>query len=183
MGNIYTMAKFVYTWLGNETLETARAMDSIAAAAKISPILLDREYLTGYPLTWLEKATLNLRYLPPFFAFTVYIASWKARVLRQHYHSDDLEKLFSRPWFVRSWTFQESILASDAILLCGSKSLRWDVFVRGFVWFRTKHFPLPAAYWAFEKVLWIWIGIKRPRRVLLDTNAPTCRPRGRTMRA
>ncbi|KAH6692870.1 heterokaryon incompatibility, partial [Leptodontidium sp. MPI-SDFR-AT-0119] len=81
MGNIYTMAKFVYTWLGNETLETARAMDSIAAAAKISPILLDREYLTGYPLT-----------------------------------CDDLEKLFSRPWFVRSWTFQESILASDAIL-------------------------------------------------------------------
>ena len=40
----------------------------------------------------------------------------------------ELEALFSRPWFHRSWTFQEPILAPNRMIACGSKIRGWHTF-------------------------------------------------------
>ncbi|RFU75896.1 heterokaryon incompatibility 6, or allele [Trichoderma arundinaceum] len=41
-------------------------------------------------------------------------------------------RLVSRPWFTRCWILQEVCLAREAVLLCGTKSIDWDVFYAGF---------------------------------------------------
>ena len=38
-------------------------------------------------------------------------------------------RLISRPWFRRVWIRQEVAIAQDIKILCGSKVLRWDVFM------------------------------------------------------
>lgn len=40
-----------------------------------------------------------------------------------------LGALFSRPWFNRSWTFQEPIRAPDRVIACGSKIWNWKILV------------------------------------------------------
>ena len=41
--------------------------------------------------------------------------------------SAGLAALFSRPWFNRSWTFQEPIRAPDRMIACGSKIWNWKI--------------------------------------------------------
>jgi hypothetical protein len=41
-------------------------------------------------------------------------------------------RLLSRPWFTRCWVLQEVALAKDAVVLCGTKSIDWDVLYVGF---------------------------------------------------
>jgi hypothetical protein len=40
-----------------------------------------------------------------------------------------LNLLLSRPWIQRAWTWQEMVLAREAFILCGSKSLSWHRFI------------------------------------------------------
>ena len=52
-----------------------------------------------------------------------------------------LEALFSRPWFHRSWTFQEPIRAPDRMIACGSKIQSWDKLVRALsLWLDVRHY-------------------------------------------
>lgn len=41
-------------------------------------------------------------------------------------------RLITRPWFTRCWVLQEVCLAKEAILLCGTQAIDWDVFYIGF---------------------------------------------------
>lgn len=41
-------------------------------------------------------------------------------------------RLIARPWFTRCWVLQEVCLAKDAILVCGTQSIDWDLFYIGF---------------------------------------------------
>jgi hypothetical protein len=40
-----------------------------------------------------------------------------------------LETLLARPWFSRLWVFQESILAKEIIVGCGSEWLNWKILL------------------------------------------------------
>ncbi|KAL7924575.1 heterokaryon incompatibility domain-containing protein [Trichoderma austrokoningii] len=41
-------------------------------------------------------------------------------------------RLIARPWFTRCWVLQEVCLAKDAVLLCGTQAIDWDLFYFGF---------------------------------------------------
>lgn len=41
-------------------------------------------------------------------------------------------RLIARPWFTRCWVLQEVCLAKEAVLLCSSQAIFWDVFYAGF---------------------------------------------------
>lgn len=49
------------------------------------------------------------------------------------YSSPHTEDIFRRPWFTRMWTVQELVMASEPIVVCGSKSMRWNSFFWGMV--------------------------------------------------
>lgn len=42
-------------------------------------------------------------------------------------------RLIARPWFTRCWILQEVCLAKQAVLLCGTQAIDWDIFYIGFV--------------------------------------------------
>lgn len=41
-------------------------------------------------------------------------------------------RLIDRPWFTRCWVLQEVCLAKQAVLLCGTQAIDWDIFYAGF---------------------------------------------------
>jgi hypothetical protein len=41
-------------------------------------------------------------------------------------------QLIARPWFSRCWVLQEVCLAKQAVLLCGTQAIDWDLFYIGF---------------------------------------------------
>ncbi|UKZ66123.1 uncharacterized protein TrAtP1_007304 [Trichoderma atroviride] len=41
-------------------------------------------------------------------------------------------RLIARPWFTRCWVLQEVCLAKEAILVCGTQAIDWDLFYIGF---------------------------------------------------
>jgi hypothetical protein len=49
------------------------------------------------------------------------------------YNSQHTKNIFLRPWFTRMWTVQELVMASEPIVVCGSKSMRWNSFFWGMV--------------------------------------------------
>ncbi|VUC34132.1 unnamed protein product [Clonostachys rosea] len=40
-----------------------------------------------------------------------------------------VRKFASRPWFRRSWTFQEACLSAESYLVCGKHQLHWRIFI------------------------------------------------------
>jgi hypothetical protein len=66
----------------------------------------------------------------------------EAQTIKDHFQyppSEDpvwpaVRSLLQRPWFSRVWTFQEIVLAQEAVLYCGAHTLRWnrlEVFLLG----------------------------------------------------
>lgn len=50
-------------------------------------------------------------------------------------HEEDwgaLDSLLARPWWSRTWVVQEIWNASDAVLQCGSVTLKWKTFAKAF---------------------------------------------------
>lgn len=43
-------------------------------------------------------------------------------------------ELLERPWFARTWIVQEAVMASNAVLLCGTKSVQWRDFLDAFAY-------------------------------------------------
>ena len=80
---------------------------------------------------------------------------------------------FSNPWFYRGWTFQELILASNPILLCGERVLHWETLLSG-VWglkklatidhqqdYRQELLSLPNSFTDILALCNIWIYAQR----------------------
>lgn len=62
---------------------------------------------------------------------TIFERLWERQMSYQTFPSDDFHDLFTRAWFQRVWTFQEIMLVTDAVLICGSTVAKWDHVVRG----------------------------------------------------
>lgn len=66
-------------------------------------------------------------------------------------HSDTammaLSHLLRRPWFGRIWVVQETVLAKRVKLICGRKTLAWDLWVKGiqFLLFQGLYFTLAGS--------------------------------------
>jgi hypothetical protein len=68
------------------------------------------------------------------------------------YCVDDFEDLLSRGWADRAWTYQELLLADNPIIICGSKSMSWDQFIRGLAFIKDLTRPpkyRKSRFWRF----------------------------------
>jgi hypothetical protein len=103
MGDIYRKAHQVVAWLGPSGQDSDLAMDWFEP---LSVVLLPIQF-------------------PP---------------LSRHYgkyglpEADDtiwpvIGYLFHRPWFGRLWTFQEAVLASDLLMICGRKTINSEILI------------------------------------------------------
>lgn len=56
------------------------------------------------------------------------------------YRTEDFVEFLNHDWFLRSWTFQEAVLANNAVVITSSATLRWDALARG-LGFMCRSFP------------------------------------------
>ena len=120
MSNIYRNAQEVLIWLGEERDDTAQAwsfFDVLETSFDTgfnhyNPDLSDTSKWLGPGLNPLGKG------LPPREA-----PVWGA-----------VEALLRSPWFSRIWTFQEIIVATNAVVHCGSHMMPWERFFKLIKW-------------------------------------------------
>ena len=109
MGSVYSSSACAFVWLGPGDEDSDRALSFIYS---LQQILL--EYVPGRDAEEIQPDNVDL---PEDMVLTSEDQAWA-----------ELEALFSRPWFHRSWTFQEPILAPKRMIACGSKIQGWDTF-------------------------------------------------------
>ena len=120
MNHIYRNAQQVLIWLGEERDDTTQAwsfFDVIETSFnngfnRYEPDLNDPSKWLGPGLNPLGKG------LPPREA-----PVWGA-----------MEALLRSPWFSRIWTFQEIIVAANAVVHCGSHMMPWERFIKLIKW-------------------------------------------------
>jgi hypothetical protein len=103
MGGIYRKAHQVVAWLGPSGQDSDLAMD------------------------WFERLSVAL----PRFQFPPLPGEFGKYGLPE---ADDtvwpaIGYLFCRPWFGRLWTFQEAVLASDLLMICGRKTVSSEILI------------------------------------------------------
>lgn len=144
MAEVYTWARTVWVWLGNGDERTARAVKGLEKAARlrIAPVGVpwieeDMYAAPGGPrpvayykmqlaksMIWVFLRTY-LRFLlcipQQFLSICGLGRTRKGGLLR----SGDLDCLLNREWMERAWTFQEIVLASNPVIVCGEEAISW----------------------------------------------------------
>ncbi|KAL2064195.1 hypothetical protein VTL71DRAFT_4689 [Oculimacula yallundae] len=103
MREIYKRCQECLVWLGEGTAETEIAFDAI-------PRMSQQVKIHGARAVW-EREGIDVGYPDVLNSLL-----WKGLV-----------DLFARPWFRRTWTFQECVLPDDIYFLCGIKVLGFSV--------------------------------------------------------
>jgi len=134
MRDVYTWAKTVYIWLGESTFESMKIMDCLSHAAGVNYLPMNSDSLSKDPQSLYERVRFALMCLPPYTTIRFLGIKWRRfrSLWSPGLHYSHLATFLELPRFSRVWTFQEAVLACDAVVLCGSKSLRWDQVIRGF---------------------------------------------------
>ena len=127
MGKIYSWAEEVIVWLGMPDDETALVWKTLLELGKLRdfeahevfdlaldsrPIGQDVDTAIQVPPNTLESTKGALKEqleLPPGSS-----PEWMA-----------VKRFFERPWFTRTWTFQEVLLSQSCTIICGKWSLPW----------------------------------------------------------
>jgi Heterokaryon incompatibility protein (HET) len=127
MRNIYRKASRVMIWLGPESTngpgELALDLVPYLAAASRDPNNAVEQLHQSADLRLLNHfavqvcASNGIQQEPNEANLTVYTAFFK---------------LLEEPYFTRTWIVQEAAVASDAILLCGTRSVSWADFLEAF---------------------------------------------------
>ncbi|VUC31139.1 unnamed protein product [Clonostachys rosea] len=155
MSRVYSQARCVVAWLGDESDDTA---DAIREIGKLSEMFTDY-----YEASWAMKMAIKLQETSPGLGWITRMISgtrmnplrsngWlksmaEIRVKGSSATVDSLEKpnlssrtklalrdIVERPYWSRVWTFQEIVLAKNVLVLCGSYELPWrDLGMLGMV--------------------------------------------------
>lgn len=87
------------------------------------------------------------------FAVLILLSGYRSIKLNYDIEVEDIDGLLERDWHYRAWTFQEVILASNPIIVCGHKVIDWAKLQSGIAIFtdsiKATH-PLWA--WSFRKM-------------------------------
>ncbi|KAK1779308.1 heterokaryon incompatibility protein-domain-containing protein [Copromyces sp. CBS 386.78] len=151
MAEVYTWARTVWVWLGNGDERTARAVRGLkrAATLRVEPV--------GVP--WIEEdmyAAAGRGGGPRSVAYyKVQLAKSMIWVFLRTYwgipraflgicaigrakkqggligSSGDIDCLLDREWIERVWTFQEIVLASNPVIVCGEEAIGWAQLQEG----------------------------------------------------
>ncbi|KAH6870445.1 heterokaryon incompatibility protein-domain-containing protein [Alternaria rosae] len=154
MGDIYSQAATVYVWLGegNEKsdraikyMETAGFLDYFQAESgdtKTPKADYGRPFLAACSAT---IARWSLIRHP--FVFHDSVGTWRGPlspiILRlcsrdaKYATEDDLLDLLQRDWISRLWTYQEILLASNPVIVCGSTHICWNRFAISLIFLAT----------------------------------------------
>lgn len=103
MKDIFKLGERTVVWLGEESQDSALAIQLIHELARAS-----QEHSSRSRRSHESEKILSL-----------YDPAWRA-----------LTQLLRRPWFHRAWIVQETSVARDVSILCGHASISWDEFVR-----------------------------------------------------
>ncbi|PKS08414.1 hypothetical protein jhhlp_005125 [Lomentospora prolificans] len=169
MGSIYAEARRVLIYLGKAEDSVSQAMAQIRK--------LDLKFI---PLSTLRYSSRHEAYGPLVYGL---IESFSGRLPKMapipdgSVDWDQVISLLQRPWFQRTWTKQEAILAKRAVVFCGTQSVSWfalERVVNGMDLYAAEVGVIPG----FETVLHTMKGIKMVRaarreryRHLLDGTA------------
>jgi hypothetical protein len=127
MGKIYAHAQAVIVWLGPSD-------DDTQAAIELMNIISDRCRQFVHPegigrSAWedeLSHADHFLDYLPD--------RDDHAASTSRDPRSIFLDRLFSRPWFRRTWVIQEVATCKDVQVMCGNYHFAWDLVALAASW-------------------------------------------------
>jgi hypothetical protein len=111
MKDIYRGAKYVFSWLGPEADGSMEVLSSLRTMseeiAKLSPDSDRFEWLRKYSMLWGPESAQ---------------AKDKSTVW------ESIDRLWDRPYWKRTWIFQEIVLAKNVLLMCGKATLPWNMF-------------------------------------------------------
>ncbi|KAF1981710.1 hypothetical protein K402DRAFT_221388 [Aulographum hederae CBS 113979] len=133
MEQIYTYAEPTFIWLGKGSESTDRAMACIkhASSMRFLPVEIPW-YRRGECITPSDDRGLARRRLWKLWFKTRF--RWK-KFQKKHKQylesSQDVNSLLGSPWMHRIWTFQEIVLASSPVVVCGSNTCDWAIFSQG----------------------------------------------------
>lgn len=151
MADIYTQARRVIIWLGEDDNFAASAFSIIH---KVSPVALD-DFIPGMKFirketvasvlkalsttestgAWLDQAKRNMqpsRYQRLLSGEGLYYDDFLPS--HDHYAWAALLEVLESPYFTRAWIIQEVFCAREAIILIGGYSLSWEVFAKCIAW-------------------------------------------------
>jgi hypothetical protein len=66
----------------------------------------------------------------------------RRKILRHSVHTtlEDLANLLNRVWVERIWTYQEILLASNPVVVCGHRHLHWSRLIWGILFLDASEF-------------------------------------------
>ncbi|KAF2730202.1 HET-domain-containing protein, partial [Polyplosphaeria fusca] len=152
MGDIYAKATATYVWLGEGTSGANRAMKYLSTAGfqqyfksrtgeiQFRPwraafsATFSRYSLTSHPFPYTMD---NGRYPIGIRSFWVTWTRIKPIFLLlglasfvNYVTTEDLEELLSRNWVDRVWTYQEILLSTHPVVVCGKRHIEWSRFAQ-----------------------------------------------------
>ena len=79
-----------------------------------------------------------------------------------------LDELINRDWIRRAWTYQEIILASNPVIICGGKFISWSRLQRGLDYLNN---PITPFYISFTDLIRASFTYKGPRKIMLPSRS------------
>ena len=144
MSKIFKTASFVPVWLGEETKSTRAVFAVLKSMAehyldlwnfiKMASTLEDEVLLqrTSY---WRDKLFASLcvddKGFAPLSLRRQQLRPFQIEMLLGAAMSEEIWRLVERPWWGRLWVRQELVLAEDCAFICGSKSSKVEILLRG----------------------------------------------------
>lgn len=169
MGEIYKGAQFVWVWLGAGTPATDRAMNYLRTTGFLAYYFDNGaadDQAASKPRVWAAfwSATAARWALQsqPLLSLTNR-ESWRSVLFRRLLGSaasipasyDDLDQLLSRSWITRIWTYQEIMLSTNPIVVCGDQQVPWSTFASSIIFVdynKLDHLPLASKLSTWKKV-------------------------------
>ncbi|RDW57001.1 hypothetical protein BP6252_13919 [Coleophoma cylindrospora] len=84
--------------------------------------------------------------------------------------SDDVNNILEREWIRRVWTYQEIMLASNPVIVCGDRHLQWTTFAMGIVALQSNVTDTGDRQ-VLISLIRIWVSIVVHRASLLDSHS------------
>ena len=193
MGQIYSRADVVYIWLGEGSTRTSRAMADLEDPPFVEycipdhsieqglssprpwaafwsllldrpkrhgrlPLLSDRGITTFIRQVWSELTRHFLLVLPRW-------AKWKAPKLVAD-PLDDLSELLDHDWLRRMWTYQDILVASSPVVVCGDDHLSWPRFALSIIYLEYSTVNYDLAWKPKVSTLEKWATLALGREIL-----------------
>ncbi len=116
MGSIYANAAQVMVWLGEEDGDTKLAFKGLRDFAASHRQSLNESSVYGTPID-VDNARLAA-----------------------------IKRILKRPWFSRTWTLQEVVLAKDALFVCGNEQISFSKFDEACQWIHYHNLDVAIDY-------------------------------------